>query len=139
MPDLSQPKKPTYRRGTGADPTQGQMPYGAAQNLNEKSAVAAGGSPPPFPDVNPGGGFEEEQTEPLLGGDFDSVLFQPTHRPNEPLTEGAPFGAGANSIRSEDSGETDRERLLRIAESMVTHPAVGSASKALLARIARGE
>jgi hypothetical protein len=40
---------------------------------------------------------EPELQEDASGG-YDDALFAPTDRPDEPITHGAPFGAGANFV-----------------------------------------
>lgn len=137
MADLSAPKKPSYKRGSAESPSQGQLPYGAATNLNAQSP---GQAPAPFPDLeNRPFTDDDSSTEPLLGPEFDNVLFQPTHRPDEPVTTGSPFGAGANAIRDPGETEATKDLLTRVAESIIGHPALGSSSRAFLARIANGE
>lgn len=51
---------------------------------------------------------------------IDEEVFAPTDRPDEPITQGMPFGPGDNFSASPD--ETEGQRLARIATSMLQTP-----------------
>ncbi|HSE44862.1 MAG TPA: hypothetical protein VLA89_05995 [Gemmatimonadales bacterium] len=81
-----------------------------------------------------------EDNDPKPQGEvtsFDDILFGPTDHPNEPITAGASFGPGPNTIRQ--GRETDKEFLARTAYQLAQSPSASPRVKAFAARIARGE
>jgi len=55
-----------------------------------------------------------------LNDGYDAVLFGPSQRPDEPITEGAPFGPGSNFVPS--PFEDDRAFMLRVADEIERSP-----------------
>ena len=51
--------------------------------------------------------------------EYDEVLFGPTAFPERPITYGASFGPGTNSVRLPN--QTPRDHLLRVAENIVAN------------------
>lgn len=122
---------PEYKRNTGSPD---QLPKGGAAQLNAASQQL----PDDFsePELN----LMSEDQDPKPEGSvtaFDDVLFGPTDHPNEPITTGASFGPGANTIRQ--GRETDKEFLARTAYQLASSPSASPRVKAFAARIARGE
>ena len=72
-----------------------------------------------------------------LNGGFDEYLFEATGRPDEPITTGAPFGAGANFVPR--PAETPRRFMLRVADTLERSPSAGPEVAKLVARIRAGE
>lgn len=55
-----------------------------------------------------------------LNDGYDAVLFGPSQRPDEPITEGAPFGPGSNFVPR--PFEDDRAFMLRVADEIERSP-----------------
>ncbi len=117
------------------------------------SAVPATPQPAPTrpPAGSPPGGFPDAraataaQTEPAtqqpaelpdLNDGYDRVLFAPTDRPGEPITQGAPFGPGANWIPRPH--EDDRSFLLRVASDLENTPGASGPLRAYIDKIRLG-
>jgi hypothetical protein len=64
---------------------------------------------------SPGAPLGEEED---VSGGYDEALFAPSHRPDEPLTQGAPFGPGADFTPY--SYESDQEFMARVARELDT-------------------
>lgn len=92
------------------------VPRVAPAAAPEQVRPPAGSPSPPAP---PGAG----QLTGDLNDGFDSALFGPTNRPNEPITEGAPFGPGSNYVRR--PYEDDRSFMLRVAQELEAGPEAG--------------
>jgi hypothetical protein len=85
--------------------------------------------------------FEMEEDDEEAAGDltgFDDILFSGSDYPDEPLTEGAPFGPGSNSLRSVGP-ETDDEFMARAAVAVAGSPSATSRVKSFVTRVANGE
>lgn len=54
---------------------------------------------------------------PEVGDDLDAEFLGPTRYPNRPITNGAPFGPGADFVAMPD--ESDQQFLGRVAERML--------------------
>lgn len=63
-----------------------------------------------------GGPAAELEEEPDVTGGYDEAVFAPTERPDEPITHGAPFGAGASFVML--PYEDERAFMLRIADQL---------------------
>lgn len=63
-------------------------------------------------------------TPPQFGGEmnegYDQALFARTDRPNEPITHGAPFGAGASYVPM--PAEDNYQFLNRVADELQSSP-----------------
>ena len=66
---------------------------------------------------SPGAPLGEEED---VSGGYDEALFAPTHRPDEPLTQGAPFGPGSNFVPLPYEDEWAFRR--RIADELSVDP-----------------
>jgi hypothetical protein len=66
----------------------------------------------------------------------EKFLFGPTDRPNEPITAGAPFGAGPAFPSS--GFESDEALLSRVAQQIGTTPGAPAELRAFAARQAKG-
>src|SRR5687767_9493690 len=124
-------------------------PHGATADIQR--AVQAG-APPPQEPPGPPTGFpplppdpDEDAVAPTLPTPLslqddktglDDLIFGPTDRPDEPITEGVPFGPGAVGIRG--ANETDRQFLMRVASTLNT-PGAPAAVQRFAGRVARGE
>lgn len=119
MPYTPEAPLPQYQRGSG--PTQ--LPYGQAARANR---VAHLGITAPI---------DEQQFNPQTPQ--EKFIFDATHRPGEPLTSGAPFGPGANSVPV--PFQSDTQMLQSVVMQMASDPAAPSELKAFAERVARGE
>jgi hypothetical protein len=72
-----------------------------------------------------------------LNRGMDSVLFGPSRRPDEPITAGAPFGAGPGAVRF--AHETDRQFLRRVADDLAASPDAPKDVQRFAERVRRGE
>lgn len=114
-----------FQRGA---PGPNQLPYGQATAAN-RAMKAPGpqhlGLPAPL---------DEDDTAAFATPE-EQFLFAPTDQPGQPLTAGAPFGPGANSLPRPD---TDRDITARIVADLQTQaPRVPGLGK-LAERISRG-
>jgi len=66
---------------------------------------------------SPGAPLGEEED---VSGGYDEALFAPSHRPDEPLTQGAPFGPGSNFVPLPYEDEWAFRR--RIADELSVDP-----------------
>lgn len=117
--------KPQVKKGP-AGPEQ--LPQGAATQLNQQMDLL------PAPDAL-AAAEDQQPSAPLT--DFDELLFGATDRPEEPLTQGANFGPGANFTTR--GPETDRDFMARAALELANAPGASSRVRAFAARVARGE
>lgn len=138
------PRTPRPRAGEDAE-------HGTGAALERMAGTVRASSQPldprqpdagPVPEIDP----EDALTDPNepspdepdvdLNGGLDEVLFGPTRRPDEPQTQGAPFGAGANFVAL--PWEDQNTFIARVAQSIEESPG-GSALSAYTARMRRGE
>ena len=93
------------------------QPYGERSRLisQQQAAPMHSGSPAPGGAPTPPGGGP-------LAGAGDSGMFSPTRRPNEPITEGVPFGPGSNGPMSREGMTVDR--MLQAIYNIVPSEAV---------------
>jgi hypothetical protein len=120
--------QPKVRKGSGPD----QLPQGAASQLNA---------------ANPGEGMGEEDllsapAGPVAGmppgmEDVGERLFAPTDRPNEPLTDGMPFGPGRNSVPPR--GETEQQARTRTANELRVSPYQSPEVAEFISRLEKGQ
>src|SRR2546427_554516 len=85
---------PEFKQGT-------DLPYGGAQAANSLMGMVGPLNPP-----------EPHQPQ----GPEDQFLFSQSDRPNEPVTSGAPFGAGANVVHG--SFQSDDEVVAQVAQQL---------------------
>jgi hypothetical protein len=137
MPRPDQPPLP--RAGEEAE-------FGATAWLQRlATAVPAPSAPAPFepppsalaePGLEDLGDEEDEQLADLNEG-MDEVLFAPTDRPGEPLTEGMPFGPGSSFVPR--PGESEEEFIERIATAIDASPTATAGAKDWIKRHQAGE
>jgi hypothetical protein len=120
-------------------------PHGASAAL-ERMATDRGAPPPvPSPDAGPaatqpsgraarGTPAEAPTGEGELNEGFDEALFAPSGRPDEPITEGMPFGPGSSFRQQPD--EDDRSFMLRVAADL--EASGSSALSPFIRKIRRG-
>lgn len=102
--DLSQPIRQF--------PAQFQGQRQQLHDLQSAAPLTAGSSPPsPSPGAAPGGGAAAMPS-----------VFDPTLRPGEPITEGAPVGPGSDGGLSMEGVDTDT--LLQVMASIVPSPVI---------------
>lgn len=118
---------PEYRKQSGS---ANQLPQGAAKQLNDASEL--------IPDEDPMALAGLEDTEPETDlTDYDEILFSATDHPQEPITTGASFGPGANTLRG--GPQSDSEFLTRAVAKIAASPSASPRVKSFAARVARGE
>ena len=114
-----------------------EAPHGESADL-ARMALPRGGTAPTQQQANPTAGPAQAApipggvvppTAPDLNDGFDPALLGPTHRPDEPVTHGAPFGPGANFTQA--SYEDDRTFALRVADTLATDPKLSAFVDAL--------
>ncbi len=116
---MSRPGEVTPRAGADAE-------HGATAQLQRiAGAVPArtGGAELPPSVSNPSSPTGATQVRPAaeeLNGGYDAALFAPTDRPDEPITDGMPFGAGSNWRPR--PFEDDRAFMLRVADEIERSP-----------------
>jgi hypothetical protein len=116
MPEPGQAPQPAIKRGEN-------LGYGDATAANALMHLA------PRPQV-------EEQTYAPAGGD-EEFIYGPTNRPAEPITSGAPFGAGPSAVLG--AFRTDDDVVSSVAERIAADPNASSQTKAWAARSRAGE
>lgn len=132
------PRPGTIEPRAGAD-----APHGATADLQRLAKAAptrsAPSTPAPAPAARPTTVPSPETQLPGtdLNNGFDEYLFAPTARDAEPLTEGAPWGPGANFVPRRM--ETSRDFLNRVADELSVAPGAGPQVQRLVERIRRGE
>jgi hypothetical protein len=107
-----------------------ELPYGAATAANDASAgISADTQSAAPPDVgNP---------DPTLATATGSFLFGPTARPHEPITTGAPFGAGPDITPA--SFENNDAFMARVAQTFAADPQAPPEVKAFAALVESGQ
>lgn len=105
---------------------QGDMPVGSVSDITDLEQAY------PFAEMT---GPEDQPFTPSTPQ--EKFLFGPTDRPNEPITHGAPFGAGPAYPAT--AFESDDALLQRVAEQIGGLPTAAPELKAFAARVARGE
>lgn len=129
-------KTPEYKRGP-ADANQ--LPKGAAKQLNESARAAGTGNrfPGRFAQPAPRPTSAGRQTgTPAISGDItgmDSWLFSGTDRPDEPVSAGAPWGAGPNFTKLPSEGDVEFRK--RVANMLLNDPSTGAETKAMAYRM----
>jgi hypothetical protein len=107
------------------------QPYGEKKRLED--AIAAGG-PLQAPLVTPPPSADPLQAAmaklPLGPGPVPGGLFGPTTRPTEPVTAGAPVGAGPNQVPGLGRRNVSAEVLARLADSTGDSLIAGLAARA---------
>jgi len=119
-------EQPKIRKGSGPD----QLPQGAAGQLNKAA---------PAPSANIGGPAPVGPVEglpPEMAG-IEERLFAPTDRPDEPLTQGLPFGEGNNFRKPRN--ETPEQFRVRTADSLLTSKYVDPVVRDFAERLKKGE
>ncbi len=109
MPEPGVVRQPEYQRGAS-------LPYGGATRANQQTLE---------PDTQPPATPEEQ------------FLYSPTHRPDEPLTQGAPFGPGSMAPPPPPP-QTDRDFLTSAISRMQQQP-LPPRVREFLARVEAGE
>lgn len=107
-----------FRRGPAEVGDAAQLPFGAAQALNEFE--------PPQDEDNfvfededfledEFGAVEDEEPQPLSGDlqGMDALLFEQTDRPDEPITSGVPFGDGPSFVDRRESAQDIEDQAMR--------------------------
>ena len=93
-----------------------ELAQGEASAANSlMGLIGTGQGPEPHQPANP-----EEQ-----------FLFSQTDRPNEPITHGAPFGPGANTVRGAFSSDAD---VVQQVAAQLSRSDIGPDTRAWLAR-----
>jgi hypothetical protein len=101
-------------------------PFGTGAALEQMSEVVpaqrqrARPQVQPFATRGPGSPGAPLGEEEDVSGGYDDVLFAPSHRPDEPLTQGAPFGPGSNFVPLPYEDEWAFRR--RIADELSVDP-----------------
>ena len=127
---------PEYSANEG---TPDALPKGEATAMNEmvQDVDLEVEDPVAFPEEDLAGSDEVPPMEGDLTGMDDLVFGAETDRPNEPVTAGATFGPGAYGVAAD--GRTPEQRLADYALSAINDPTMSSRSKAIMARIIRGD
>lgn len=118
------------RPGQVPEPSAGaDAGYGATAQLRrvDRAGSPAGGAGAQA--VRPNGRPPADVTDPEddadteLNDGYDSALFAPTNRPDVPVTNGAPFGEGANYVPL--PSEDDFTFMQRVANDLDSGPQSG--------------
>ncbi len=117
MPQPGDVAQPAYKRGTS-------LPKGEAQSANELIAQMG-----PQPDPT------DQTYQP--SGPAEQFLFGQTDRPTEPITAGAPFGAGPSVSGASFPSET--QMVATVAAQVAASPNVSKETRAWAARVQAGE
>jgi hypothetical protein len=121
MPSNGQVRSPEYKRGDS-------LAYGQASQANRMAPTLAdhidelNANEPPPEDFSPSG--------------EDNFLFAPTDRPEEPVSAGAPFGAGPDFTKY--AYESDEQFLQRSLGTLASQPGAFPEVKQLAAKNAKG-
>lgn len=127
------PRPGTVEPRAGAD-----APHGSTAALQRMAqAIPITAEQAAAPPGRPADAAPDPEMDPNveLNGGFDRALFAPTARPDEPITQGAPFGEGANWVPSRN--EDDFTFLLRVADDLDASPLANTLST-YTAKIRRG-
>lgn len=81
--------------------------------------------------------IDDEVDEFVPAGEEEEFIFGPTMRPEEPITQGAPFGAGADLPRL--AIETEDQFATRVANMILGNQQAGRESKAWARRRLAGQ
>jgi hypothetical protein len=81
--------------------------------------------------------LDDEGDEFVPGGEEEDFIFGPSERPDEPLTQGAPFGQGSDFLRM--SYESDDQFTRRIASQIVAAPSSPGEARGFARRLLEGE
>lgn len=124
---------PDYQANQGSPDA---LPKGAATDLNQQVDQIDLNIEPPVEFPEP----ELDDSVPPMEGDLtgglDNLVFGPTDRPHEPITQGAPVGEGSNSVGDARSA---KERMQDTALKIINNPDVSPTTSAIMAKILRGE
>lgn len=130
------PSTPQVKRGpAGPD----QLPYGAATQVNKALPTAPTQPKAPAGSAAQSAPTPQPASEMPMQGDItgvDEKLFSPTDRPDEPLTQGSPWGPGANYKKM--PAESDEDFLTRVVETMATSEFSTPRTRMMAARRLRG-
>jgi len=124
MPRPEQTPGPAYKTGN-------ELPRGTAQQVADLEAASLGMQ---VAEVAASGEPGDQRFEPR--DDEDVFAFSPTDRPDEPLTQGAPFGPGASFTPY--AFESQQGMLQRIADQMASQPNAPDEVRAFANRLRRG-
>ncbi len=95
--------------------------HGSDAQLKRLAAAVATKATTPGPGSGGGASPAAAQAQQAdLNDGYDTALFAPTDRPNEPVTAGVPFGPGSNFVPQ--PFEDDRTFMLRVASDLKASP-----------------
>lgn len=125
-----------YSAGQGTPEAQ---PYGEATAINElvEEVDLDVEEPVAFPEDELAGIEDTPPPEGNITG-MDNLVFGPTDRPDEPLTEGANFGEGSMGL-SQDGRTVDQKLADYALYTLNTNQQLTPRSKSIMARIIRGD
>jgi hypothetical protein len=125
------------QQATAENPEGSTIPHGGAQQLEEAFDIEA--DTDEFGEELDEDDFEdvEDEADFDLGAPTgnDALLFGPSNRPFEPLTAGAPFGAGPDRTTRLD----DDMLVRRFVDEMAARPDAPDEVKNFAQRVRRGE
>lgn len=116
---------PKVKRGSGVN----QIPYGGVGAINDAYAEANA----LLQQLDDEAGDEQEYTPALDDQEEDDLMFRPTDRPDEPVTEGLPFGPGSNFRKRAQDPKTT------FAKQVLSNPGSSPGDKAFASRVLNGE
>lgn len=123
-------EKPKHRMGSGST----QLPYGSAKELND-SLKGIDMQLQSVDQMVTQGDYSPANADP----EVDELMFRPTDRPQEPVTQGAPVGPGSNFVVARDPNEVESSFRKRLSELLISSSDSSDSEKMLAYRIAQGE
>lgn len=127
-------RSPQARKGQPQVGGPNQLPQGGASQVNRAMAAVP---QQPSPDPVLQAAANQRPSEPGSLTNFDDILFSPSDYPDEPITEGAPFGPGTNFVRR--GPENDDEFMKRAALTIANSKNATSRVRSFATRVAMGE
>jgi hypothetical protein len=121
MPEAGRTPEPSFERGSGPD----ALDYGDAAQANALMGFVDEAE------------LDDEGDQFVPSGEEEDFIFGPSGRPDEPITQGAPFGPGTDlprlAIENEDQFAT------RVAQMIIGNQQAGKESKAWARRRLAGQ
>lgn len=121
MPEAGRTPEPAFERGAGAD----ALDYGQASDANALMGFVDEAE------------LDDDDEDFVPAGEEEDFIFGPSERPDEPVTQGAPFGQGSDFLRS--SYEDDDSFTRRIASQIVAAPSSPGEARGFARRLLEGE
>jgi hypothetical protein len=121
MPEAGRTPEPAFERGSGPD----ALDYGDAAQANALMGFVDEAE------------LDDEGDVFVPSGEEEDFIFGPSGRPDEPITQGAPFGAGSDFLRS--AYESDEAFTQRIASQIANAPSSPGEARGFARRLLEGE